>query len=304
MAAFVAQIQFIILCVFSGLLGLTVLVAFGFALWRSGAWVRMREAWWTSTERGPYQRHISSLLVWLCVMPPVCVLVVRGSTKNGSGTNEPPMRMGRQVPTEAVVPEDITRGYRVSVEGEESIRPMPAGAVTNDLLRRRGGYDWAFRVVPEGWRFPYRDGCLTGVTVFVRGEVRPDIGTLYFPVPVTNGVSLLPIWGCCTNQTAFPPDKIAHGVNAGGDETLHGVGKSITEDNLLEDDRVAVETPFVGFPPDPGGFTLNIPWKWYAGMRGESRDWMTVLQVVTISADGRVTITKNGGVVSRASDGD
>ena len=42
------------------------------------------------------------------------------------------------------------------------------------------------------WRAPWKGGFLTGVTVFARGEVRPDVGTLYYPVPLTNGVSLLP----------------------------------------------------------------------------------------------------------------
>ncbi len=215
MAAFVTQFQFVILCIFSGLLGLTILAAFVLALKWGGAWTRLREAWRTVTERGPYQGRISSVLVWLCVVPLVCVLVVRGSTKNGGGTNAPPTCMMRQMPTMSVASEDITRGYRVSSEGEESIRPIPPGAVTNDLLRRRGGYDWAFRVAPEGWRFPYRDGCLTGVTVLARGEVRPDVGTLYFPVPVTNGVSLLPEarWNLLTNGGA---SVFSHAVTADG----------------------------------------------------------------------------------------
>ena len=92
-----------------------------------------------------------------------------------------------------VTTEDIARGWRVVTSAEaEGLVEMPSEAVTNDLLRRRGGYDWAFRVEPEGWYFPYRDGVLEGVTVFARGEVRPDVGTLYFPTPITNGVSLLP----------------------------------------------------------------------------------------------------------------
>ncbi len=129
--------------------------------------------------------------MWLCVVPLVCVLVVRGSTKS-VGTNAPLTRMTRQMSVGTVAPEDIARGYRVVDEGAGGVLPLPPGAVTNDPLRLRGGYDWAFRVAPEGWRFSYRDGHLTGVTVLARGEVRPDVGTLYFPVPITNGVSLLP----------------------------------------------------------------------------------------------------------------
>ena len=46
-------------------------------------------------------------------------------------------------------------------------------------------------------RIPVLDGVITGVTVLARGEVRPDVGTLYFPVSPVDGVSLLPEsrWG-------------------------------------------------------------------------------------------------------------
>ncbi len=215
MTALVEQFRSLVLYVSVILLAVTTLAVFFLALRRNDVFERLQEAWRTATERGPYQSRISSVLVWLCVVPLVCVLVVRGATKNGGGTNEPPGRMGRQIPTEAVVAEDITRGYRVSVEGEAAILPMPSGAVTNDLLCRRGGFDWAFRVAPEGWRFPYRDGCLTGVTVFARGEVRPDVGTLYFPVPITNGVSLLPEarWNLLTNGGA---SVFSHAVTENG----------------------------------------------------------------------------------------
>ncbi len=113
------------------------------------------------------------------------MLIVRGSTKNGGGTNDPPGRMGQQTPTVPVTPEDIARGYRISLEGEDAILPMPSGAVTNELLRRRGGYDWAFHIAPEGWRFPYRDGCFTGVTV----EFAAEIEEASCSVELTGGAS-------------------------------------------------------------------------------------------------------------------
>ena len=99
--------------------------------------------------------------------------------------------------TDAVTSADVLRGYRLAGMGDGGLVDTPANAVTNDLLRRRGGHDWAFRVEPNEewrmengeWRVPWKGGFLTGVTVFARGEVRPDVGTLYFPVPVTNGVS-------------------------------------------------------------------------------------------------------------------
>ena len=56
-----------------------------------------------------------------------------------------------------VTAEDVAHGWRV-VSSAEAERPveMPAGTVTNELLRRRGGFDWAFRVEPEGWRSSWR----------------------------------------------------------------------------------------------------------------------------------------------------
>ncbi len=86
MAVFVEQFRFLVLYVGVALLALTIPAAFVSALRRSGIWVRLRKVCADRTECGPYQRRISSLLVWLCVVPLVCVLVVRGSTKNGEST--------------------------------------------------------------------------------------------------------------------------------------------------------------------------------------------------------------------------
>ncbi|MGN0887922.1 MAG: hypothetical protein ACI4UY_03475, partial [Kiritimatiellia bacterium] len=85
-----------------------------------------------------------------------------------------------------------------------------------ELLRRRGGFDWAFRVEPDSWRSAWKGGVLTGVTVFARGEVRPDVGTLYFPVPLTNGVSLLPEarWGMLPH--AEEGSVFSHAVTTNG----------------------------------------------------------------------------------------
>ena len=51
--------------------------------------------------------------------------------------------------------------------------------------------------------------------MLVRGEVRPDVGTPYFPVPVTNGVSLLPEarWGLLPDGGA---SVFSHAVTANG----------------------------------------------------------------------------------------
>ena len=97
----------------------------------------------------------------------------------------------------AVAEADVARGWRVVSEAPSGPLDEPPGAVTNRPLRLRGGSAWAFRVAPPGWRFPWAGGTLTGVTVLARGEVRPGARTRFFPVPLPEGVSLLPEarWG-------------------------------------------------------------------------------------------------------------
>lgn len=186
MAIFANEIKLAILHIFGWLLPVTLLVWSYIVL--------------DSYELNPFmsmRKFIASIplggRVIFCVL--LAGFIVYGSTKSGGNTNSPSTRMksGRWRMGNGVTTEDIARGWRVVTSAEaEGLVEMPSEAVTNDLLRRRGGYDWAFRVEPEGWHFPYRDGVLEGVTVFARGEVRPDVGTLYFPTPITNGVSLLP----------------------------------------------------------------------------------------------------------------
>lgn len=182
--------RFIVLCVFSGFLGLFCLTACLLALGRYGfsRWTR---------EGVCVFCHMPSPLFLICVVPFVCVLVVRGSTKSGGNERLPfsQMSVPRRTPrlVDTVAREDIARGWRVATSaGAGGLTEIPADAVTNGLLRCRGAFNWAFRVEPDGWYFPYRDGILGGVTVFACGEVRPDVDTLYFPVPPVNGISLLP----------------------------------------------------------------------------------------------------------------
>ena len=142
---------------------------------------------------------------WLCVAPLVVGLVVYASTKNdGGGTNDAPTHMsaprrmlrslaeGWLIPSTPVTPDEIAAGYRAPASGVAGIVPAPGGAVTNARWRLRGAHDDALRLDPAGLRIPVLDGVVTGVTVLARGEVRPDVGTLYFPVSPVDGVSLLP----------------------------------------------------------------------------------------------------------------
>ena len=142
---------------------------------------------------------------WLCVAPLVVGLVVYASTKNdGGGTNDAPTHMsaprrmlrslaeGWLIPSTPVTPDEIAAGYRAPASGVAGIVPAPGGAVTNARWRLRGAHDDALRLDPAGLRIPVLDGVVTGVTVLARGEGRPAVGTLSFPVSPVDGVSLLP----------------------------------------------------------------------------------------------------------------
>lgn len=188
-----------------------------------------------------------------CALLALCL--VRGATKSGGA--RAPLRSPR--PAGAVSPEDVARGWRAARDGAEGPVEMPPGAETNDLLRRRGGFDWAFRVEPAGWRFPYRGGVLRGVTVLARGEVRPDAGSRYFPVPFQEGVSLLP-----ESRLGLLPGGGAsvfrHAVTAGGSLLLDWRGALVGRDpnaatnlqmELFPDGRFAWRTD--------GGSRLYLP---------------------------------------------
>ncbi len=142
-----------------------------------------------------------------CV-PPACVDA--DATVGG-----PRSRAAAAVAGEAVTEADVARGWRVVSESPSGPLDEPPGAVTNRPLRLRGGSDWAFRVAPPGWRFPWAGGALAGVTVLARGVVRPGARTRFFPVPLPGGVSLLPEarWGLLPDGGA---SVFRHAVAADG----------------------------------------------------------------------------------------
>ncbi len=147
MATFATQVQFLILCIFAGLLGLTVLAAFGLALRRSGVFAR---------AQGMLR---SSPLAWLCVVPLVCVLVVCGSTKSGGETNAPSAAQGfvlqPTVPTFSE--EERRRGFVVFADSGETFDFAPPSHATIDRRGRlRGSQDErrdiaGARVFTRGW---------------------------------------------------------------------------------------------------------------------------------------------------------
>ena len=74
----------------------------------------------------------------------------------------------------------------------QRVRPVPANAQDVEEWELRGAYDDAIRIPAMGWDFRTPDGFVEGMTVFSRGEFRPDVGHLYFPRPFTNDLSFLP----------------------------------------------------------------------------------------------------------------
>ena len=188
----IGHFPLIVLHVFGALFRLLGSVFFCLMLKRVGVFDRLAE----TTHRFFRLPRLAQVVVLYFVAG----FIVYGSTKNGGGENSTPSdrvpvprRVLQLPPPTSVTQEDIVRGYRVSNQaGQGGPLRMPAGTVTNDLLRLRGGHDWAFRVEPDDWCFPIRGDFINGVTVFARGEVRPDVGTPHFPVLITNGVSLLP----------------------------------------------------------------------------------------------------------------
>ena len=69
---------------------------------------------------------------------------------------------------------------------------IPANAQDAEEWELRGAYDDAIRIPAVGWDFRTTNGFIEGMTVFSRGEFRPDVGHLYFPRPFTNDLALLP----------------------------------------------------------------------------------------------------------------
>ena len=241
------------------LLTLLVVASFGWLLKRFGVFTRLAEALGAFASLPKPQQAFVALFV--------AVLIVLGSTKvgdgSGGGTNDAPTHMsaprrmqrslaeGWLIPSTPVTPDEIAAGYRAPADGAAGIVPVPEGAVTNARWRLRGAHDDAFRPVLQEWRFPCRDGVLTGVTVLACGEVRPDVGTLYFPVSPVDGVSLLPEsrWGLlsCAPEADAQPHC---GVFLAGEEDSQDGGLSFICQNGLTSLGIpfrskAIESSFV-----------------------------------------------------------
>ena len=129
--------------------------------------------------------------VWsgLAALAIVCTTLCGKNTNGVQGVGGPLLQFNPPLAL-TVTPEDITNGWRVAKETDAEPFAQPsANAITNELWRRRGAFDDAFRIPANGWSYPYA----TGVTVLARGELRTSIRTHDFPRAFAQNLSLLPL---------------------------------------------------------------------------------------------------------------
>ena len=137
------------------------------------------------------QEHVPpAQWVALSVVMAVCTLFSGKNTNGVKNVGMGNLFLFNPPPAQPVTPQDISNGWRVAEEAEpEAFSPPSPGAVTNELWQLRGAHDDAFRILANGWSYPYS----TGVTVLSRGELRTGIRTHDFPPAFGQDISLLPI---------------------------------------------------------------------------------------------------------------
>ena len=123
---------------------------------------------------------------------------------NGESNGQALRRVQRTRPTgmTPITDDDIAQMWRIgaTVDGNAIAAPT-VNAVTNAAWSDYGGMSDTFRLLPEGWRFPFGAKTTAGLTVFESGEFRPNVKTHFFPSPFDAELSLLPRlnWGLLPN---------------------------------------------------------------------------------------------------------
>ena len=131
-----------------------------------------------------------SVWVGLAVLAIVCTTLCGKNTNGVQNVGGEHLFQFNPPLVQIVSPQDVSNGWRVAEEtAAESFAQPSANAVTNELWRRRGAHDDAFRIPANGWSYPYA----TGVTVFARGELRTNICAHDFPRAFMQDISLLPL---------------------------------------------------------------------------------------------------------------
>ncbi len=126
------------------------------------------------------------------------------SEANGESDGQDLRRVRRTRPTSmaSITNNDIAQLWRIGTTVDvNSFAEPTANAVTNTAWLDYGGMSDTFRLLPEGWRFPFAEKTTSGLTVFENGEFRPNVKTHFFPPPFDAKLSLLPRmnWGVLPN---------------------------------------------------------------------------------------------------------
>ncbi len=184
MAQFVEAIPHFLLRIFAPALGITLVT------WLIVLFVQLfsgkRHSCRAASPRCGLGKPVWAGLTALAI---ACTTLCGKNTNGVQGVGGPHLQFNPPLVL-TVTPEDINNGWRVAEETEAASFAQPsANAITNELWRRRGAHDDAFRISANGWSYPYA----TGVTVLACGELRTSIRTRDFPPAFAQGLSLLPL---------------------------------------------------------------------------------------------------------------
>lgn len=106
-------------------------------------------------------------------------------------------------------------------------------------------------------------------------------------------------WGCFKNYSSqYPPELFAHTVARGARNP-----RRILSENMVEGHDHA-RTDLVDFPPEDGGYHMNIPLKWGVEGGPYTHDAGHVVQTISVQANGTVSVSKFGITARRKPDED
>ena len=165
--------------------------------------------------------------------------------------------------------------FRVAVRPATNGLARPKGVALFDRWRRRGAADDAFRLAPPGWWFRLPDGFSDGVTIFSRGEIRPNVWTPYFPPVFADRVSLLPqarwrllgagaaessLWHCLTPSNTLLVGWTNAALGRDPSAPTNAVAELFRDGRFTYRyaDRVVVHSPVLPFDWDGDGLENSV----------------------------------------------
>ena len=174
--SFIEIVPQIVLCIFAPLLGFCLV-----------GWVLLQLPSFKSRMWSKLGKSVCAGLVSLAI---VCTTLIGKNTNGVNGVGGMYLMQFNPPVVQSVTPENISNGWRVAeVSDAGAFAPPPANAVTNERWRLRGAHDDAFRILADGWSYPFA----SGVTILSCGEIRRDIRSRDFPRAFETDLSLLPV---------------------------------------------------------------------------------------------------------------